>query len=152
MERRGKSKKWFKNRMAPFMETLTGREGVPRLVVVLTAAVRLTPRGGACEGEAEDSCTSFLGMRCSLKLDKVLCPAWGLIITPYSSCGAKRIEGIGDIEKNTYWNKLEALNTFRGLNMENKRNLVKSRIQQEGVDIIVLMETKLNGAVGDYIQ
>ncbi|KAG5579902.1 hypothetical protein H5410_050529 [Solanum commersonii] len=34
----------------------------------------------------------------------------------------------------------------RGLNnMDTKRNLVRSRIQQEGVNIIVLVETKLRG-------
>ena len=38
----------------------------------------------------------------------------------------------------------------QGFEQEDKRNLVKTRIQQEGVDIIVLMETELNGAVGDY--
>ncbi|WMV36518.1 hypothetical protein MTR67_036414 [Solanum verrucosum] len=36
--------------------------------------------------------------------------------------------------------------------MDTKRNLVRSRIQQEGVDIIVLVETKLRGEVGEYVQ
>lgn len=40
----------------------------------------------------------------------------------------------------------------RGLNREEKRNLVRSRIQQEGADIIVLVETILKGTVGSYIQ
>ncbi|KAG5616440.1 hypothetical protein H5410_016264 [Solanum commersonii] len=36
--------------------------------------------------------------------------------------------------------------------MDTKRSLVRSRIQQDVVDIIVLVEAKLRGEVGEYVQ